>query len=194
MNEGWGPIDSSPLACEDLCSDSHSAVRFSHPCHSPVIFSMAHHPHPLYAREASVLSVPGPCLPWPRPLWLRQRPSQHFPTPGLASLVQLPEPSSQPLLHGGWVLTASSSSFWKADDVAILNSCAPGLMAPRSFPARSLNWHLVFVEGLWHVMHSFTLSSLTQEALWRSCPCHGFCPLLSYIQRGSQIKNMQLSK
>lgn len=67
-----------------------------------------------------------------------QKPPGHLPTPGFASLVQLPELSLQPLLHGGWVLTASSSFFWKADDVAILNSCAPGLSAPRDFLARPL--------------------------------------------------------
>lgn len=148
VGKGQGPAGSSPLTCEGQCGDSHSTVGFPRPCHCPVILSMAHHAQLLDAREASSLSVPGPgFLRALSPLaCILQRPPHHLPAPGLASLAQLPGPSSQPLLHEGWVLTDSSSSFWKADDLAIFNSCAPGVRAPRASQPDLFCWHLAFVE------------------------------------------------
>lgn len=135
--------------------------------------------------EISLLSGPGLCCRL-CPLWphLAERPPHHHPAPGLSSPVQLPEPSSQPLLHGGWVPTASSSSFWKADDVATLNSCAPGLSSLRDFPARRLLLAGSICAG--SVACVFFHSSLTQEALetvsWSWC-----LPPWRYILRDRQI-------
>lgn len=136
---------------------------------------MVHCAHPPDAQEASLLCprallalgpVPSSCI--------LQKPPGHLPTPGFASLVQLPELSLQPLLHGGWVLTASSSFFWKADDVAILNSCASGLSAPRDFLARPLLLAFSICGG--RVACSvFFHSLLTQEAPGTECPSP-WCP------------------
>lgn len=64
VGKGQGPTGSSPLTCEGQCSDSHSTVGFPHPCHSPVILSMAHRAQLPDAQEASLLSVPGPSFLW----------------------------------------------------------------------------------------------------------------------------------
>lgn len=138
VGEGQEPTGSSPLTCEGQCSDSHSTVRFPHPC---LLLSLSAWStmHILRMPRRPPSSVPGPCFLRAHPLWLYlAEASWPCPCPWVRSLVQLPEPSLQPLLHGGWVLTASSSFFWKADDVAILNSCTPGLRAPRDCLARPL--------------------------------------------------------
>lgn len=112
-------------------SDSVTLGAYCHPQPQHVHPPDSRRPPPLCPRALLGL---GPI----RSGCILQRPPCHHPAPGLAPLEQLPEPSSQPLLHGGWVLTAFSSSFWKAYDVAILNSCALGLNAPRGFPTRLL--------------------------------------------------------
>lgn len=75
----------------------------------------------------------------PRPLWLYlAEASWPSPYPWVCLSGAAARTIFTASAAGGWVLTASSSFFWKADDVAILNSCAPGLSAPRDFLARPL--------------------------------------------------------
>lgn len=92
-----GP-SSATLPCEGHTA-THTQYRSPCPCGSAIISAPSRH----------ILQVPeGPCLfslpallaPDPIPLAASCRDLLPYPTPGLFSLVQLPEPSSQPLLHG----------------------------------------------------------------------------------------------
>lgn len=109
----------------------------------------------------------------------------------LSTLVQLPEPSLQSLLHGGWVLTACSSSFGK-------QQLCPRPKHSQGLPSQASCAAFSICGGTGVTFFSFSFSSLIQEELWGdSAYGHGTCsPGASSIVRAvsSGFKNIQASK